>query len=81
MEELIRRGRAWMPVAKAAALFVLPLPLVFAVLVDLFGGELGHLALTSAALASLWTAGTLTWRALVAEARYFLGQRLDPPRP
>jgi len=80
METLIRRGRAWIPVLKAAVLFVLPIPLFFAVLVDLFSGELGRLALTGGALTSLWTAGTLTLRALVAEARYFLGERPDPPR-
>jgi len=80
MEELIRQGRAWIPVVKAAALFVLPMPLFLAVLVDLFSGELGRLALTGGALGSLWTAGALAWRALVAEARYYLGQRLDPPR-
>jgi hypothetical protein len=27
----------------------------------------------------LWGAGALMWRALVAEARYFLGERPDPP--
>jgi 5-bromo-4-chloroindolyl phosphate hydrolysis protein len=30
-------------------------------------------------LASLWTAGVLVTRALAAEARYLLGERLDPP--
>jgi hypothetical protein len=28
--------------------------------------------------ASLWSAGMLSWRALVGEARYFLGERTDP---
>ena len=31
-------------------------------------------------MASLWSAGTLSWRALAAEARYFLGERTDPPK-
>lgn len=68
-----------MPVLKAGALFVLPLPLVAAAAVALFTGEIARLALIGGALASLWSAGALVWRALVAEARYFLGQRLDPP--
>ena len=79
MDRFIRQGRAWLPVAKAAALFVLPLPLLLAVLVDLFSGDLAGLALTGGGLACLWAAGVLAWRALAAEARYFLGERLDPP--
>ena len=39
-----------------------------------------QLATTSGALACLWSAGALSWRALVAEARYFLGERTDPPK-
>lgn len=79
MNVILRQGRAWMPVLKAAALFVLPLPLVVAAAVALFTGEITRLALIGCALAALWSAGVLVWRALVAEARYFLGQRLDPP--
>jgi 5-bromo-4-chloroindolyl phosphate hydrolysis protein len=80
MADIIRLGRAWIPVAKTAALFVLPGPLFVAALVDLFSGNLPRLVLTGGGLACLWLAGTLTFRALVAEARYFLGQQLDPPR-
>lgn len=80
MADIIRLGRAWIPVLKTAALFVLPGPLVVAALVDLFSGNLARLLLTGGGLACLWLAGTLTFRALVAEARYFLGQLLDPPR-
>jgi 5-bromo-4-chloroindolyl phosphate hydrolysis protein len=79
MHEVVRQGRAWIPVAKAAALFFLSTPLLLAALIDLASGDLGRLALTGGALLALWTAGTLTWRALIAEARYFLGQRVDPP--
>jgi 5-bromo-4-chloroindolyl phosphate hydrolysis protein len=79
MNDILRQGRAWMPVLKSAALFVLPLPLVISAAVALFNGEIARLAFISAGLASLWGAGVLVWRALVAEARYYLGQRLDPP--
>jgi 5-bromo-4-chloroindolyl phosphate hydrolysis protein len=79
MDELLRQGRAWVPVLKAAALFVLPLPLLPALVVALFGGDVGRIAAIGGALAAFATAGVLTWRGLVAQARFFLGQRLDPP--
>jgi 5-bromo-4-chloroindolyl phosphate hydrolysis protein len=79
MDELIRQGRAWVPVLKSAALFLLPFPLVIAFFVALVGGDIGRLAAISGAIAAFFCAGVLTWRGLVAEARYFLGQRLDPP--
>ena len=75
----MQQGRAWFSVAKAAALFVLPIPLMFAALIDLISGDLGRLMLTGGGMLSYWTAGGLMWRALIAEARYFLGQQLDPP--
>jgi 5-bromo-4-chloroindolyl phosphate hydrolysis protein len=77
--DLVKQGRAWFSVAKAAALFVLPIPLMFAALIDLISGDLGRLMLTGGGMLSYWTAGGLMWRALIAEARYFLGQQLDPP--
>ncbi len=80
MNELLRQGRAWAPVLKAGVLFMLSWPLVFAVILALGRGDAAQLMATSGALASLWTAGVLSWRALVAEARYFLGQRTDPPK-
>jgi 5-bromo-4-chloroindolyl phosphate hydrolysis protein len=79
MDDLVRRGRAWIPVLKAGALFVLPLPLLIAFVVALIGGNVTRLALISGAGAACFFAGVTTWRALVAEARYFLGERLDPP--
>lgn len=79
MNGIIRRGRAWAAVAKAAALFLLPLPLLIAVLAALVAGDVGRLALTGSALTCFWGAGVLSWRALVAEVRYFLGERADPP--
>jgi 5-bromo-4-chloroindolyl phosphate hydrolysis protein len=79
MDELIRQGRAWVPVLKSAALFLLPFPLVIAFFVALVGGDIGRLAAISGAIAAFFGAGVLTWRGLVSEARYFLGQRLDPP--
>ncbi len=80
MDDLFRRGRAWARVLKTLALMVLPLPLVVAALLALVTGDLARLAIVSGALAAFGTAGVLTWRALAAEARFYLGERLDPPR-
>lgn len=79
MNRLIRL-RAWAPAAKALVLFLLPIPLFFAVVAALIAGDLARLALAGGALGCLWGAGALALRALVAEARYFLGERPDPPR-
>jgi 5-bromo-4-chloroindolyl phosphate hydrolysis protein len=79
MDELLRQGRAWVPVLKAAALFVLPLPLLLAFVAALVAGDVGRLAAIGGSLACFAGAGVLTWRGLVAQARYFLGERLDPP--
>jgi hypothetical protein len=79
MNPLLRRGLAWLPCAKVAALLLLPLPLLFAVLAALIAGDVSRLVLAGGALGSLWGAGALVFKALVAEARYFLGERPDPP--
>ena len=79
MDELLRQGRAWVPVLKSAALFVLPFPLLLAFVVALVGGDVGRLAVIGGAIAAFAGAGVFTWRGLVAQARFFLGQRLDPP--
>jgi hypothetical protein len=78
-DRTIRRLRAWAPTGKAAALFLLPLPLVIALVANLIGDNAARAASTAGALASLWTAGALATRALAGEARYLLGERLDPP--
>jgi 5-bromo-4-chloroindolyl phosphate hydrolysis protein len=80
LAELARRGRAWVPVLKATALLVLPLPLLAAVLGALIDGAVARVGLTVAALGSTWTAGFLSYRALAAEAWYLLGDRDDLPR-
>jgi 5-bromo-4-chloroindolyl phosphate hydrolysis protein len=79
MNGLIHRGRAWAAMAKATALFLLPLPLLLAAIASLVTGDLSRLGLASGGLACFWGAGMLSWRALRAEARYFLGERPDPP--
>lgn len=79
MKKLLRLGRAWGPVLKAAALFVLPMPLVIAFVVALFTGEFARLAAISGSLLSFYGAGFFTWQALAEQARYYLGERLDPP--
>ncbi len=76
---VITRARAWAPAVKAAALFLLPIPLCLALLVALIRGDLSRLALVGGALACIWGAGVLVAAALGAEARYFLGDRSDPP--
>jgi 5-bromo-4-chloroindolyl phosphate hydrolysis protein len=76
---LLRQGRAWVPVLKSAALFVLPMPLLLAFVMALVGGDVGRLAAVGGSMAAFAAAGVLTWRGLVAQARLFLGQRLDPP--
>jgi 5-bromo-4-chloroindolyl phosphate hydrolysis protein len=72
-------ARAWAPAGKAAALFLLPIPLVIAVVGALIQGDLDRLALSGGALTCLWGAGALALRALTGEARYLLGERPDPP--
>jgi 5-bromo-4-chloroindolyl phosphate hydrolysis protein len=79
MNDMLRRGRAWVPVLKSAVLFVLPLPLLLAWVVALIAGDVGRFTAVSGALAAFVGAGVLTWRGLVAQARYYLGERLDPP--
>ncbi len=74
---LLRRGRAWAPVLKAALLFVLPFPLGLAFITALVTGEFVRFAAICGSLAAFTLAGLLTWRALVQEARFFLGERLD----
>jgi hypothetical protein len=75
----LSRARAWAPAVKTAALFLLPFPLGLAAIAALVTGDLYRLALVGGALSSLWTAGVIAFRALAAEARYFLGERPDPP--
>src|SRR5262245_2268358 len=79
MVDSMKWGRAWAPTVKAAALFLLPLPLTLALVGALIAGDAGRAAFTSAGLLSLWAAAVLVTKSLVAEARYFLGARPDPP--
>jgi hypothetical protein len=79
VDNVLRKGRAWVPVLKSAVLFILPLPLLLAWVVTLVQGDVGRFTAVSGALAALLGAGVLTWRGLVAQARYYLGERLDPP--
>src|SRR5690606_41543260 len=53
--------------------------LLLAWIVALVTDDLGRLAAVSGALAAFFGAGVLTWRGLAAQARYYLGERLDPP--
>jgi len=70
--------RAWVT-ARAAALFLLPLPLVLALVGALIGGDVPRALFSAGGLACLCGAGALSAGALVAEARYFSGERPDPP--
>jgi 5-bromo-4-chloroindolyl phosphate hydrolysis protein len=67
-------------VAKAGFLFLLPLPLLLAVIAALVADDTGRLALVSAALAAFWSAGVLAWRGLAQEMRYALGEQADLDR-
>jgi hypothetical protein len=80
MNPLVRRGRVWAAIAKPAALFLLPLPLLPAILAALVAGDVGRLGLAGGALACFWSAGVLAFRGIVTNVRYVLGERLDPPR-
>jgi 5-bromo-4-chloroindolyl phosphate hydrolysis protein len=75
----VHRSSVWIRVGKAGALFVLPIPLSFAVLSALVGGDVARLALTVGGLGCFWSAGVLTWRALVDEAQWILGDRAELP--
>lgn len=82
LSDFATRSRAWASVAKATALFVLPLPLLAAMVSGLVAGDVERVSLAAGALGSTWTAGVLSWRGLAAEARYLLGERADlPPVP
>jgi hypothetical protein len=78
MNAFLRRGRAWAPSVKAAALFLLPLPLMVAILSALIAGDVLRFALAGGALGCFWGAGLLVLRALATEARYCLGELADP---
>ncbi|HSK08868.1 MAG TPA: 5-bromo-4-chloroindolyl phosphate hydrolysis family protein [Vicinamibacterales bacterium] len=78
MSLMVRRWFARAALAKPAALFLLPLPLLIAIVAALVAGDLDRLALTGGALASFWSAGVLATRGLVEEVHYRLGERLLP---
>lgn len=79
VNQAIRRGLLWASAGRSLALFLLPAPLLAAVLGALIGGDLDRFALAGGALASFWGSGILVFRALAAEVRYLLGERIDPP--
>lgn len=79
MHPLVRRGLAWAPATKAAALLLLPLPLLVASIAALIDGDVSRLALAGGALVSLWGSGILVLRGLMGEVRYLLGDRPEPP--
>jgi 5-bromo-4-chloroindolyl phosphate hydrolysis protein len=77
--DALERARVSLATAKSAALFLLPVPLAFALVGALIAGDAGRAAFSSGALACLWAAALLALRALVAEGQHYLGQRSDPP--
>jgi 5-bromo-4-chloroindolyl phosphate hydrolysis protein len=77
--DLVRRWRAWTPVAKALALFLLPIPLYLAFLAALVAGDVEEVLLTACGIGCFWMAGVLATRALAGEARYVLGDWPNPP--
>jgi hypothetical protein len=55
------------------------MPLCFAVLSAMVAGDLERLGFTMGGLGCFWGAGVLTWRALVDEAQWLLGDRAELP--
>lgn len=78
MGRTLRPRFAKAALAKPAALFLLPLPLLIAIVASLVAGDAYRLALTGGALTSFWAAGVLATRGLVEEVRHRLGERLLP---
>ncbi len=74
----LRRKLARAALAKPAVLFLLPLPLLIAIVASLVAGDAYRLALTGGALTSFWTAGVLATRGIAEEVRHRLGERLLP---
>ena len=79
MNVQLSRGLAWAAAAKALVLFALPAPLLLAIVAALVTGDVGRFGFAAGALASLWGAGVIVLRGLVAEARYVVGDSPDPP--
>jgi 5-bromo-4-chloroindolyl phosphate hydrolysis protein len=80
MKAPLAKLRARLAVAKSAALFLLPLPLLIAVVAALIADDSRRLALSAGALGCFWTAGVLTWRGLANEMRYLLGDQTELDR-
>jgi 5-bromo-4-chloroindolyl phosphate hydrolysis protein len=78
--ESLTRLRARLSVGKAAALFLLPLPLLLVAAGALIAGDTGRLSMAAGALAAFWTAGLLAYRALASEMRYVCGDQIDMDR-
>ena len=76
----IARLRARLVVAKSAALFLLPLPLLVAIVAALIADDTQRLALSAGALACFWSGGILAWRGLASEMRYALGEQIELDR-
>jgi len=79
VKNVLRRGLVWTTVGKPAALFLLPLPLLLAIFAALVSGDVARLGLAGGALAAFWGSGVLALRGVLNEARYLLGEHLDPP--
>jgi 5-bromo-4-chloroindolyl phosphate hydrolysis protein len=76
----LARLRARLTVAKSAALFLLPLPLLVVILAALIAGDTARLGLAAGALACFWAAGVLAWHSLGREMRYVLGDQISLDR-
>jgi len=72
----VARLRAGLTLFKVAALVLLPLPLLIVLIGALINDDTSRLVLAATALACFWSAGVLTWRGLVAEMRYSLGDQI-----
>jgi hypothetical protein len=78
MSQVVPRRFPWAAWGKPAVLFLLPLPLLIAIVAALAEGDLQRLTMTGGALTAFWSAGVLACRGLLEEARYRFGERLLP---
>lgn len=72
----VARLRAGLTLLKAAALFVLPLPILIVLVGALINDDTRRLVLASTSLGCFFSAGVLTLRGLVTEMRYTLGDQI-----
>jgi 5-bromo-4-chloroindolyl phosphate hydrolysis protein len=72
----VARLRAGLTLFKVAALMLLPLPLLIVLVGALINDDTRRLVLAATSLGCFFSAAVVTWRGLVAEMRYTLGDQV-----